>query len=192
MRLIAQAMRTVSLDPSKPWNERVVLGLWAAKFLPFCAKHLPTFPTAYIGFSIPYSRHFLSVPNVSFNILQMSLLSPFSGQRFIKDARAKGRSIFVWTVNEESMMRWSIKNEMDAVITDDPKKFLNVCRDWEQGKREIRTPRAQWISIIWINFMILVFGTIFYLKHGGIDKRKQTQSDNDKNAEMETSTNRDQ
>ena len=71
------------------------------------------------------------------------------------------------------MMRWSINRGMDGVITDDPKKFLEVCDDWEKGKREIHKTRAQWIGIIWINLMVLVFGAIFYWKYGGIDKRNQ-------------------
>lgn len=182
MRLIAQTMQLIPPNPARPWNERVVLGFWAAKFLPLCAKYLPTFPTTYIGFSIPYSRQFLSVPNVSFNILQKSLFAPFFGRRFIREAKANGRSLFVWTVNEESMMRWSISKGLDGVITDDPTKFLEVCGDGERGRREIHIAGAQWLSIIWINFMVLVFGAIFYWKHGGVDKKKQKLSTDNKRA----------
>ena len=70
------------------------------------------------------------------------------------------------------MMRWSISKGLDGVITDDPKKFMEVCKDWEKGKREIRISMKGKVMAAWINLMILIFGTIFYWKYGGIDKRK--------------------
>jgi len=58
--------------------------------------------------------------------------------RLFRDAvggkRAGGgdrRNLFVWTVNEEEWMEWSIRKGVDGVVTDDPKKFLDVCRRWE-------------------------------------------------------------
>ena len=108
----------------------------------------------------------------------MSVVVPTFGWRFIKDAKAKGRPIFVWTVNEESMMRWSISKGLDGVITDDPKKFLEVCDDWERGKRDIKFTRRQWVSIVWINLMILIFGGIFYWRYGAEDKRKKASLTN--------------
>ena len=73
-------------------------------------------------------------------------------------------------------MRWSISKELDGVITDDPKKFLEVSKDWENGKRDIKFTRRQWVIIFWINFMVLVFGGIFYWKHGSEDKRKEKKT----------------
>ena len=166
MRLIAETIQSVHPNPLKPWNQRIVLGCWAVKYLPLCAEYLPTFPITYIGFSIPYARKFLSVPNVSFNMLAKALMMPIFGPRFIRDARAKRRPLYVWTVNEPDMMRWCIKQEFDAVITDDPKRFLEVCDEWEQGKREIDISWAQWMGIAWINLMVIIFGAIFWWKHG--------------------------
>lgn len=176
MRLIAETVQSVPPHPLKPWNQRLVLGCWAVKFLPLCAEHLPTFPITHIGFSIPYARKFLSVPNVSFNMLQKTLMLPFFGARFIRDVKAKGRPLYVWTVNEEDMMRWSINKEVDGVITDDPKRFLEVCDEWEQGKRKINISWGQWMMAAWINFMVLVFGTIFWWKYSSsTGKGKPTQ-----------------
>ena len=100
---------------------------------------------------------------------------PFFGARFIRDARAKGRPMYVWTVNEQAMMRWCIKHEFDGVITDDPKRFLEVCDEWEQGKMGIEISWGQWMMIAWINFMVLIFGTIFWWKNGGTGKGKGAQ-----------------
>lgn len=92
----------------------------------------------------------------------------------MRDAKVKGRSIFAWTVNEEDMMRWAISEELDGVITDDPKKFLDVCDEWEQGKREIHISWGQWMMIAWISFMVLIFGAIFWWKYSGTGKEKKT------------------
>ncbi len=173
MRLIAETIASVPPNPLEPWNQRLVLGCWAAKFLPLCSKYLPTFPISHIGFSIPYARQFLSVPNVSFNMLQKTLLVPYFGKRFIRDAKDKGRPIFAWTVNEEDMMRWCISKGLDGVITDDPKKFLEVCDDWERGKRDIHISLTQWMMVLWINLMVLAFGGIFWWRHGGMGKQKK-------------------
>lgn len=174
MRLIAETVQSVAPNPLKPWDQRLVLGCWAVKYLPLCAKYLPTFPITYIGFSIPYARKFLSVPNVSFNMLAKALMLPFLGARFIRDAKAKGRPLYVWTVNEEDMMKWSIKRGFDGVITDDPERFLEVCDEWEQGKRDIEISWGQWMGIAWINFMVIVFGTIFWWKYGRTGEEKKT------------------
>lgn len=172
MRLIARTIAGVAPNPLKPWDQRIVLGCWAAKFIPLCANYLPTFAITHIGFSLAYARQFLSVPNVSFNVLQQSLLLPYFGARFLRDAKAKGRPVYDWTVNEEAMMRWSISKGLDGVITDDPKTFLEVCDDWEQGTREIKFPWKSLTMIAWINFMVVIFGSIFWWKHGRMDRQQ--------------------
>lgn len=175
MRRIAETIQSVLPNPLKPWSQRLVLGCWAVKYLPLCAEYLPTFPITHIGFSIPYARKFLPVPNVSFNMLQKTLVLPYFGTSFIREVKAKGRPLYVWTVNEQDMMKWSIKEELDGVITDDPKRFLEVCDEWEQGKREIHISWGQWMMIAWINLMVLVFGTIFWWKYSGTGKETPTR-----------------
>lgn len=129
-----------------------------------CARYLPTFPITHIGFSISYAREFFSIPNVSFNMVQRVLMGPI-GAKFLRDARVLGRPILCWTVNEQNMMRWSIKKELDGVITDDPKKFLEVCDEWEHGKRTITIPFKEILLLLWLNLMMLLFGAIFRWKY---------------------------
>ena len=78
-------------------------------------------------------------------------------------------------------MRWSIKKQADGVITDDPKRFLEVCDDWEHGKRKIHFTRKQWAEIMWFNFMIICFQCIYWWKFGSLPgakvKRKPRHSD---------------
>ncbi|KAF2426265.1 PLC-like phosphodiesterase [Tothia fuscella] len=173
MRLIASTIYQVPPSPSRPWNQRIVLGCWATKYLPLAHKYLPDYPITHIGFSTTYSRQFLSVPNISFNTLQQVLIGPF-GARFIKAARNCGRPVFSWTVNAEKRMRWCIRHNLDGVCTDDPKRFLELCKDFENGalaKKESFTWR-EWLDILRFQVLALVFLWLFKWKFGwGIDKK---------------------
>ncbi|KAL8827571.1 MAG: hypothetical protein Q9170_006965 [Blastenia crenularia] len=149
-----------------------------ANFSPLAAQYFPAFSITNISFAPSYSRQFLALPNVSFNMLEKALFGP-GGSRFIRDVRAAGRPMFHWTVNEDDFMRWSIKHEADGVITDDPKRFLEVCDEWEHGKRDIHFNKNQWFSIIWTNFMIMAFHFVFWWRFGSLPgskpKRKPKQ-----------------
>ena len=138
MRLIGASLAAVPPGPSgKPWTDRVLLGVWAARYLPLAMQHLPGFPVTHIGFSISYARHFLSVPDVSFNMLFPTLLAP-GGASFLAAARRQHRRVYTWTVNDEDKMRWCVRRGLDGVVTDDPSKFRAVCRrmdDWSPGPR---------------------------------------------------------
>ena len=141
MRLLGSTIASVSPSAKKAWKERVVLGIWAAKFLPLAIKYLPGFPVTNIGFSLAYARHFFTVPNVSFNMLLPMLIAP-GGKRFIRDARENyHRQVYAWTVNDKDKMEWCIRRQLDGVITDDPRKFLEVCEKFDEYERE------PWMSI---------------------------------------------
>ena len=162
MKLIASTIKSVATDRS-PWKGRIVLGVWALKFLPLCANYLPGFPITHIGFSTCYARQFLNIPNVSFNMLQKVLLGPI-GANFIKDVKAEGRPLFVWTVNERNMMKWSVQKEVDGVITDDPKKFNEVCEGWSDEEAIVNPTIFQWLYTFWLYMIIGFFFIRFRLK----------------------------
>jgi phosphatidylglycerol phospholipase C len=162
MRLIAKTL--ADTDPGKrAWKERVVLGIWLPKFLPLCTKYSPGFPIAHISFATFYSRQFLKVPNISFNMLQRALVGPL-GRRFIRDVRKAHRPLYVWTVNDVNLMKWSIQKEMDGVITDDPKTFKRVCDEWDDKEPKARMTLRQWMYTLWMWIMIAVFITPFRRK----------------------------
>jgi glycerophosphoryl diester phosphodiesterase len=158
IRLIGSTIRSVQPSPGRPWSSRVVLGIWSAKYLPLCAHHLPNFPITYIGFSITYASYFFSVPNVSFNMLQASLMPPW-GRAFLRKAQCDKRPVFAWTVNEAKRMRWDIRQGLDGVITDDPKLFLEVRKGWHEGMRESLGLRI-WLDVLRINFFALILGFV--------------------------------
>lgn len=176
MRLIANTIASVPPSAKRPWNKRIVLGIWATKYLSLCAKYLPDFPISYIGFSTLYARQFLSVPNVSFNMLFAVLMGPL-GSGFVKAARKHDRPVFAWTVNEKKKMRWCVRKGLDGVVTDDPKAFLEVCEEFEKG--EVGPERWGWreyATVIRINLLVLVFACVFMWKFGvkwGVEKRFQ-------------------
>ncbi|RMZ88881.1 hypothetical protein DV736_g3885, partial [Chaetothyriales sp. CBS 134916] len=126
MRLIAEVINSVPPSPTRPWSDRIVLGIWVPKFLPLCVKYSPRFPITHIGASTSYARQFLSVPDVSFNMFQKALIGPL-GACFIRDVKKAGRLIYDWTVNDVNSMKWSIQKEFDGVITDNPKLFNEIC-----------------------------------------------------------------
>ncbi|KAF2628376.1 tubulin-domain-containing protein [Macroventuria anomochaeta] len=171
MRLISETIRSVPPSPSKPWESRIVLGCWAAKYLPLCSQYLPGFPVSHIGFSVIVASYFFTVPNVSFNMNQAVLMPPW-GKAFIRKAQRDGRPVYAWTVNDARRMRWDIQQGLDGVITDDPELFLEVRRGWHEGtKHGLRT--RDWLDVMRVNFFALIYSILFQLMFGfGQDKRE--------------------
>ncbi|PQE21030.1 glycerophosphoryl diester phosphodiesterase protein [Rutstroemia sp. NJR-2017a WRK4] len=164
MRLIGEAIRGV--EANKPWSQRIILGCWAAKYLPLCATYLPEFPIAHIGFSIAYAREFLQVPNVHFNMLRQIMVGPY-GAKFLSDTKKANRSMFIWTVNKEQWMRWCISKGVDGVITDDPKKYLEVCDDYDSAEsKRSGFSFVDWMSIILLNLLAMLFSWLFRCRYG--------------------------
>lgn len=160
MRLIAKTLDSVS-PGQRPWNQRVVLGIWTARFLPLCTDYLPGYPISHIGFTTCYARQFLKIPNVSFNMLQRALLGPI-GARFIRDVQKAKQPLFLWTVNEVNLMKWSIQRHVDGVITDDPKTFKQICDGWDDDREPVaKVTWSQWSYTFWIWFMTTVFWVLF-------------------------------
>jgi len=164
MRQIASTIRSVSPSPGRPWQSRVVLGCWAAKYLPLCSRYLSGFPVTHIGFSILYASRFFSIPNISFNMIQAVLMTPW-GRAFIRKAQCDKRPVYAWTVNKEPYMRWDIRQGLDGVITDDPKLFVEVRRGWHDGVKE-GVGLIMWLDVLRINLFALVFGMLFRYRSG--------------------------
>lgn len=161
MRLLGTTVSAATPSNQRAWKERVILGIWAAKYLPLAAKHLPNFPITHIGFSLSYARHFLTVPNVTFNMLFPILVAP-GGKKFIRDAREKHhRQVYAWTVNDKDRMEWCIRQKLDGVITDDPAKFLKVCEEYQHEEKTVWMPfslKACWELLrIWAWVTVAAF-----------------------------------
>ncbi|KAJ2893935.1 PLC-like phosphodiesterase [Zalerion maritima] len=177
-RTIDHAETAVRKDngQAKPWKDRIVVGGWSEDYISLITKMFPGFGAALIGFSVKYARQFFEVPNLGFNMLQKILVGPI-GSRFIKDVRAADRPLFLWTVNDEEWMDWSINKKVDGVITDDPKLFLEVCKratdgDFEgpgghygsRGRRQVplRRKAKLYAQIAWAQILIFVMSWYFF------------------------------
>lgn len=156
-----------------------------AKDVKICLDLFPGFPLAYIGWSLAYARQLLHIPNMNFNMFQYSMAGP-CGKRFLKDVRKAGRVVFVWTVNAEDWMEWSIREGLDGVITDDPKLFLEVCDRWgkegEGAKGEVPTRRRPRLAgvrnmglMLLFQIAAMIIAVIMFTRHGlpGRHVRKQ-------------------
>ncbi|EUC27639.1 hypothetical protein COCCADRAFT_111179 [Bipolaris zeicola 26-R-13] len=167
MRLIGDTIGSVPPLPSRPWQSRIVLGCWAAKYLPLCSRYLPGFPVSHIGFSTLVASHFFAVPNVSFNMAH-AVMMPWD-RLFIRKAQSDGRPVYAWTVNKECHMRWDIRHGLDGVVTDDPKLFVQVRDSWHEGVKDGVSVTA-WLDVLRVNFFCLIYTFLFQLKFGFQDK----------------------
>lgn len=61
-------------------------------------------------------------------------------------------------------MKWSIRKGVDGVVTDDPKKYLEVCERYAGEK--VRVTWREWRTWAWWNWMVLWFGLAFRVRHG--------------------------
>ncbi|PBP17807.1 putative glycerophosphoryl diester phosphodiesterase, partial [Diplocarpon rosae] len=151
------------VENSQDWADRILLGCWDAKYIPLCNKHLPGFPITNIGWNIPYTRQFLEVPGISFNMFQKMMIGP-SGQKFMRDARKAGRSIFQWRINDDNSMKWCISQQVDGVITDDPKRYLEICQMYNGEK--VKISLKQWGTLMFIKLMAPSFRVLVEKKYG--------------------------
>jgi hypothetical protein len=173
MRLIGDTIRSVPPSPNRPWQNRIVLGIWAAKYLPLCSRYVPGFSTSHIGFSTLIASYFFTVPNISFNMAQVVLMTPW-GKAFVRKAHRDKRAVYAWTVNEESRMRWSIRKGLDGVVTDDPKLFLEVRKNWHAGTKDgLRIMDV--FNIVRVNVFAVIYTILFWIMFGlreGRSKRR--------------------
>ncbi|KAL3481751.1 PLC-like phosphodiesterase [Aspergillus californicus] len=155
--------RTIASIPTtgRPWNERIILASWKAEWVSACLRHIPGFPMALTAFSPPYATAMLeALPDLNFSLFNHGFATR-RGSRFRKRAREQSGMIFSWTDNADEWMALSIRNQVDGVITDDPKRFMELCSHWE-GKGESKAVREKASqstirqSILWAILNLLV------------------------------------
>lgn len=98
-------------------------------------------------------------------MLQKAMVGPW-GDQFLADCKAQNRPVFLWTVNEEQWMKWCISKGVDGVITDDPKKYLEVSDGFDKTKPLDPVTFKDYRALAWVNFLISVFGVLFRLRVG--------------------------
>lgn len=165
LAIVPQIAKALSSIPStKPWHSRIILGCWAAQFVPLYMKHLPEFPIALVCFDMSYARQFLRIPNVGFTINQKVLMGPL-GRGFLEEAQAANRPVYLWTVNDANLMNWSLRKKVDGVITDNPVTFREISDSWTGDAPEERIQLRQKLEMWMASLMIVLFGWLYKRKY---------------------------
>ena len=180
MRLIASTLASVPSQKSAPWHSRVVLGLWATKYLAPAQEHLPGYSTMHIAFNVTYARQFFEVANIGFNAMFYALLMP-GGKRFLRDAQdVYNRKVLSWTINGEDNMKWCIRRGLDGVVTDEVEMYLDLAERFDETtEKEPWLPvslKIFWTAVkayLWTRVLLVFYSRKMGLHevYGGINKQ---------------------
>jgi phosphatidylglycerol phospholipase C len=118
-------------------------------------------------------------------MFQPIMVGPF-GDAFMRDVKKAKRAIYLWTVNQEEAMKWSIYNEVDGVISDDPKKFLEVCERY-QGEK-VNLAFKSLVYILFINVLVSAFTVVFKYKYRSVAGPKKARTAVQSSEEVEVVT----
>jgi len=161
--LLQAAIAAVAPHPARAWAQRVVLGVWGARYLPLVKQHLPGYAVTHITFSTLYSQAaFLPHQYVCFNTLAATLALRPLGARFVRHAHARGRSVTVWTVNELDEMRQACALGVDGIITDEPLPLAHVRDEWRAGRGRVvpftwrSQAKALWFHALGVHVLVLL------------------------------------
>ncbi|KAK6222914.1 hypothetical protein LQW54_000725 [Pestalotiopsis sp. IQ-011] len=170
---LSEALASVPTDI--PWNQRIILGVWTVEWLAACLRTHPEFPMSLIAWSPSLASALLPVPHLSFTMFNYSFATA-RGSRVRLQAKQQSRLVFSWTDNADQWMALSIRNEIDGVITDDPKRFLELC-DQKSPKAAQKAKIAVTAkeTMLWIvgNFLVLATEIVLWLMKGS--PRSQVQ-----------------
>jgi hypothetical protein len=162
LSLLEAAIAAVAPHPARAWAQRVVLGVWGARYLPLVKQHLPGYAVTHITFSTLYSRAaFLPHQYVCFNALAAPLALRPLGTRFVRRAHALGRSVTVWTVNEPGEMRQACALGVDGIITDEPQLLAHIRDEWRAGRGRVpftwrSQAKALWYHALGVHVLALL------------------------------------
>ncbi|KAF4601277.1 hypothetical protein EYR38_005929 [Pleurotus pulmonarius] len=104
---------------------RILLGLWHPRFLPAAKSHLSYCRRSYIGCDTTVARKYFWADCDAFSMHFDSLTSG-DGEKFRKECKAAGKQLMVWTVNEPHYMMEAVRWEVDAILTDTTKTWLDM------------------------------------------------------------------
>jgi len=122
---LMNAIITAQPDWEKDLAPRVILGLWHTKFIPPAQELLPYCTMSHIGFNTEIARKYFFDSCEVFS-MYFALLTSADGQLFIKECKAAGKKLAVWTVNDPLEMAEAVRWGADVILTDVPKVLLDL------------------------------------------------------------------
>ncbi|KAF2994114.1 hypothetical protein E8E14_000665 [Neopestalotiopsis sp. 37M] len=160
---LAAALDSVPADV--PWNQRIILGVWTVEWLAACLRTLPQFPMSLIAWSPSLVSALLPVPHLNFTMFNYSFATA-RGSRLRREARKRGQLVFSWTDNADEWMALSIRNEVDGVVTDDPKRFLELCD--QKARQKVQGTVTAKETMLWVigNFLVLATEVVSWFMKG--------------------------
>jgi phosphatidylglycerol phospholipase C len=139
---------------------RILLGLWHPRFLSPAKDHLPYCRRSYIGNSPYIARKYFWIHVHAFS-MAFEALTTMDGQRFRGECKAAGKQLMVWTVNQPHHMMEAARWEVDAILTDFTKTWLDLRDDLRSDYDKIGAKYGR--SFLWTT---LWFYTPFVLARG--------------------------
>jgi len=73
----------------------------------------------------------------------------------IADAKAANRPVYAWTANEDKAFDWCIRQGLDGVITDDPRKFIAYRKAFQVGNEVPRWELGTLLNYLKINLFAM-------------------------------------
>lgn len=126
-RLFALMHKIISAQPA--WEAalapRIVLGLWHTHFVLHAREILPYCTMSHIGNDVCLARQFFWDNCVLFS-MRFPLMASVEGQRFLRECKAAGKQVAVWTVNDRDEMVEAVRWGVDVILTDVPLTYLEL------------------------------------------------------------------
>jgi len=104
---------------------RIILGLWHPRFLITAKAHVPYFKRSHIGSAPDIARKYFWDDCDAFS-MWFPGLATVDGERFRRECKKAGKQLMVWTVNNPAEMMEAVRWEVDAIITDVTKTWLEM------------------------------------------------------------------
>jgi len=138
---------------------RILLGLWHPGFLSFAKARLPYCRRSYIGNSPYIARKYFWNDCDAFS-MDFGALTSNDGQKFRFECKAAGKNVMVWTVNKPDHMMEAVRWEVNAIITDVTKTWLDLRSALQTDYEKIGSQYGR--IFLWTNPL---FYTPFLLAH---------------------------
>ncbi|KDQ64217.1 hypothetical protein JAAARDRAFT_27842 [Jaapia argillacea MUCL 33604] len=128
---------------------RILLGLWHPRFIAPAKAHLPYLRRSYIGGSPAIAKKYFWDSCDAFSIAFVALTTP-DGEKFRRECKSAGKKILVWTVNKPEHMMEAVRWEVDAILTDVTKIWLDMRAELQSDYDKINSQYTRlflWTSL---------------------------------------------
>ncbi|KAG2207502.1 hypothetical protein INT47_004250 [Mucor saturninus] len=114
--VLSELLKTYTTQHPKLFDQ-LVIGIWNVDFLTRAKTLFPQFKLCFIGLSLSAARHHF-LDQVDCLSLPFAALAGGDGQELIKDAHARNKRVFTWTINDPLQMKTCVLWQVDGVIGD--------------------------------------------------------------------------